>query len=366
MTFKEIKRIKKTLDTLEAGFLSRAKSLFEGLLPELTPYVEDALRTQNVEGFELPGRKWYIVLFKRYIQELYAQGMATADLELEAMRKQFAVPSSPSPEVPIEAMNWIDRWTKYFGDDYYGDATSDVVRVLKESLGAGLTVDDTMGKLSVYLTDPKYNDARLETIARTNATTAFNQGRLEMFRQAGDFVEYVKFLSIMDSRTTDICRARNGRIMRLDSEELAANTPPLHYMCRSVLSPITRYDLQDMEKAGWKWSEPGIDGKPMGFQDLKNWKNLPELPPGFGDLQERLRPPVITEEPYIDHTPNHNKGLYPVDEFRKHGGFMDETKQLKDAAIERIAGEDVTETSEIYDLETGEYITIQESDKEAQ
>lgn len=98
----------------------------------------------------------------------------------------------------------------------------------------------------------------------------------------------MQFLAILDDRTTDICRARNGKIMRLDSEELAANTPPLHYWCRSVLSPITRYDLQEMEKSGWKWSEPGIDGKPMTFQDLQNWKNLPELPPGFGNLSDKL------------------------------------------------------------------------------
>ncbi len=280
MTSKEIRRIKKTLDTLEAGFVKRTQQLFDSIIPEMQPYVEDALRTGNVDSFELPGRKRYLVLFKRYLQELYAQGMTLADLELEAKRAQFDDQHpSPAPIIPTGAMDWIDGWTTRFGDDYYGNATQDVVRVLKQGLGEGWSTEHTMDELSNYLKGPGYNKRRLEVIARTNATSAFNQGRLETFRQAGDFVKFVQFLAILDSRTTDICESRNGRLLRLDSPELAANTPPLHFQCRSVFSPVTTYDLKEMEKPGWK------DAEGRTLAELQDWSKADSYPPakGFGE-----------------------------------------------------------------------------------
>jgi len=284
MTSKEIKRIKKTLDTLETGFVKRSKQLFDSIIPEMQPYVKDALRTGSADGFELPGRKRYLVLFKRYLQELYAQGMTLADQELEAKRAKFDQHPSPAPVIPTGAMDWIDKWTIHFGDKYYGEATEDVVRVLKQGLAEGWSTEHTMTQLRVYLTDEKmYNKRRLEVIARTNATSAFNQGRLETFRQAGDFVQFVQFLAILDSRTTDICESRNGRLLRLDSPELAANTPPLHFQCRSILSPVTTYDLKDMEKPGWK------DDQGRTLDELQDWSKVDPPAKGFGaDIQDKL------------------------------------------------------------------------------
>ncbi|MGV8119061.1 MAG: hypothetical protein AB2L14_04770 [Candidatus Xenobiia bacterium LiM19] len=67
------------------------------------------------------------------------------------------------------------------------------MRLLKQGLGEGWSTEHTMKELRTYLTDEKkYNERRLEVIARTNAISAFNQGSLETFRQAGDLVQFVK------------------------------------------------------------------------------------------------------------------------------------------------------------------------------
>ncbi|MGV8119062.1 MAG: hypothetical protein AB2L14_04775 [Candidatus Xenobiia bacterium LiM19] len=108
MTYKEIRLIKKTLDTLEAGCVKRAKQLFDSIMPEMQPYVEDVSRTQSAEGFKIPGRKGYLVLFNRYLQELYAQGMTVADPELETKRAKFDQHPSSAPIIPTGAMDWID------------------------------------------------------------------------------------------------------------------------------------------------------------------------------------------------------------------------------------------------------------------
>jgi len=45
---------------------------------------------------------------------------------------------------------------------------------------------------------------------------------------------------------TDICEHRNGLLFALDDPRLRQNTPPLHYQCRSILSPVSGYRLEKM------------------------------------------------------------------------------------------------------------------------
>ena len=56
----------------------------------------------------------------------------------------------------------------------------------------------------------------------------------------------VEFMAITDARTTPICMERDGLVLALDDPRLPANTPPLHYMCRSVLSPVSGLELEDL------------------------------------------------------------------------------------------------------------------------
>ena len=275
-----IKRIEKTLDFLEESFRKKALSLFGQLLKsELPAQVMRSMRQAKEEpgkleeilsGFEMPGRKRYIALFERYVQELFIQGMNLGIKEIDAKREAarskrvgFAIEVTGDPVLPAGAIKWMDSWTETFGNNYYDDVTKDVVRVMKNALEAGYSVPDVIDGLKQYLTGEQYTKARLEVIARTNATTAFNQGRLETFRQNSDFVKAVKYSSILDTRTTDICKSRHGKIMLLDSEEMAANTPPLHYQCRSILLPVDKFSWEDMqgspklkEKLDWtKWKD---------------------------------------------------------------------------------------------------------------
>lgn len=79
---------------------------------------------------------------------------------------------------------------------------------------------------------------RADNIARTEITHAYNRGRVSMGLRS-ELLDGFRFLAIDDSRTTDICRTRNGMIiLRSDSAGLAANTPAMHFRCRSTLSPI--------------------------------------------------------------------------------------------------------------------------------
>lgn len=55
---------------------------------------------------------------------------------------------------------------------------------------------------------------------------------------------------------------------------LASNTPPLHYRCRSILSPIDKHEFEDLQKEN-------------GFEERTNWSKVDDPARDFGkDIQE--------------------------------------------------------------------------------
>ena len=86
---------------------------------------------------------------------------------------------------------------------------------------------------------------RLETMARTNFSTAYNQGSKEEYQQ-DDFVEAYQWSSILDDDTTEYCEAMDGQIF--DKNNPAFQFAPAHFSCRSLSIPITKgesYKLSD-------------------------------------------------------------------------------------------------------------------------
>jgi SPP1 gp7 family putative phage head morphogenesis protein len=110
---------------------------------------------------------------------------------------------------------------------------------------------------------------RAELIARNELTAAYNRGRVTEFQKSG-LVTHCRFLAILDGRTSDICRSRNGMLIPMaDTALLAANTPGLHHRCRSVLSPVMPAVSADHQA----WVEDGD-------RDPRN-RSLVPLPQGW-------------------------------------------------------------------------------------
>jgi SPP1 gp7 family putative phage head morphogenesis protein len=94
--------------------------------------------------------------------------------------------------------------------------------------------------------------ARMENIARTNLSDAFNQARMSVFMspELGDFVKAFEYTAVLDPSTTDFCRYTDGRVYMKDDPIWNSITPPNHYQCRSTLIAITELD------SDWTESDP--------------------------------------------------------------------------------------------------------------
>ena len=77
----------------------------------------------------------------------------------------------------------------------------------------------------------------LEVEARTGAQSVANATTISRFRQGG--ITHVLFVAVMDSRTSEQCRALNGRVFPIDQ----APEPPLHRNCRSQLAAMAGVEV---------------------------------------------------------------------------------------------------------------------------
>ena len=132
-----------------------------------------------------------------------------------------------------------------------------------------------------------------ETIARTETGQLYNHGRIARYRASGACPGY-RYEAIIDGRETAICRALDQHVFSFDDANGA--TPPMHYACRSTISPVMWWELPA------EWDDPGTVMAELDDSERPQ--------PGFGiidmsdmpapqDLEDFIRPLADSEDPEI-------------------------------------------------------------------
>ena len=143
-----------------------------------------------------------------------------------------------------------------------GDVTENVLAKSKTIIRRGIRRGDqvwTEGQLKKLfdgyiktgeITDGKLGTTyRIETIARNQFTTAFNQGRKALFEDPDveDFVEAYQWSAVLDNATTDYCAALDTRVLSKEDVN-SIGWPPAHHNCRSIVVPITQGESYTPQK----------------------------------------------------------------------------------------------------------------------
>ena len=79
----------------------------------------------------------------------------------------------------------------------------------------------------------------LETVYRTNYSSAYNAGRYDAAMKSKS-VQYLEYNAVVDDRTTDICDALNGSVWEKTDPRWDTYMPPNHFKCRSFVIEVTR------------------------------------------------------------------------------------------------------------------------------
>lgn len=133
---------------------------------------------------------------------------------------------------------------------------------------------------------------QVQAIVRTAVQHVANSARDEMFRENVDVIEAELFVATLDSRTTPICRALDGKQFEVGT----GPRPPLHFACRSL-----RVAAFDGERLGMRPAKSSTRkmllaefGDQNGIDHITDRDDLPRGMKGQFDAFERKRVRELT------------------------------------------------------------------------
>jgi len=242
---------------------------FNGIQEERFNYIAETLTKQGLHsniklGFDILFRDMLIQFMREWINIGQNHGMNEIQISLSMTEYE------PFKTGIKNANSFYDAYAIKLAkitDQSLLDKTQEIVRT---GIKTGATTKQTIKQLEQLY--PSFSKSRLENIVRTESGKCYNWGRLNTFYQNSDVIDGVRFSAIMDGRTTDICIARHGLTLPLsDQAGIASNTPPLHYQCRSIWTPVA-IGQSKWHKMNKEQYQPIIEKMPpmagFGYQDL--------------------------------------------------------------------------------------------------
>jgi SPP1 gp7 family putative phage head morphogenesis protein len=109
-----------------------------------------------------------------------------------------------------------------------------------------------------------------EAVVRTAIQHTANYARDSFYSSNAELIKGLRWVATLDSRTSPICRARDGKVYSLKN----GPRPPAHWNCRSVMTPVLK-----------SWRELGI--------------NADEIPPGTRASMDGQVPGDLTYEQWL-------------------------------------------------------------------
>lgn len=116
------------------------------------------------------------------------------------------------------------------------------------------------------------------TVVRTALNHVSTQARETTYKKNSDIVEKYEWVSTLDSRTSAICRSRDGQKYDIGKGPL----PPAHPNCRSATAPIISSEF-DFLDAGAKRAARGADGGMQIDANTTYYDFLKQQPAWFQD-----------------------------------------------------------------------------------
>lgn len=129
---------------------------------------------------------------------------------------------------------------------WWRDIERGTMRRIEREIGVGLATGETVDQMVARVRTNAFPTTRrnAEALVRTAATHVSAQAREASFRENGDTIKGVQWVSTLDLRTSDVCKSRDGRVYSVGE----GPRPPAHPNCRSTIVPVLK-----------SWRELGID-----------------------------------------------------------------------------------------------------------
>ena len=129
------------------------------------------------------------------------------------------------------------------------------VQVIRDGIGEGLTNQEIRRKMNTVVSVVNQNHAK--TLIRTITNHVATGARVALFDDNKDVIKSIKWTSVLDGRTTPICRSLDGKVFQTDK----GPRPPVHWSCRSTITAIVKEEFDVIPGVKTKRFARGPAGK---------------------------------------------------------------------------------------------------------
>lgn len=195
-----------------------------------------------IQGIAEQRRTIYREFDRRLTDDLFALSGAEVDFQINLLDDAAGVtldlarPSEAMLQSVVTAQPFQGRLLKEWAE---GLAENDIARV-SDAVRIGMVEGQTTDQIIRRIRGTRalqYRDGILEisrrdaaSVTRTAVNHTANRAREEMWAANADILDGVQWVSTLDSRTSPVCRARDGEVYPVNS----GPRPPAHFNCRST------------------------------------------------------------------------------------------------------------------------------------
>jgi SPP1 gp7 family putative phage head morphogenesis protein len=237
-------------DTLDRAEASATRPL-ERAAGDIVDDLIDQIRSKNLfnrfnpEGVnEIKPRfqKPLNIGFREYFKRLYRSAYTGAHMEIFPSSSPKKFSEETNELLPEEFLALIDAEAFKIVGDYTVRITNRARNTLMEGIKGG--VGEIALVKQIREQAEQETEKWLATVIRTKTTEMFNRARKSYWDNdpmAKQIVEAYQFSAVMDDRTSEVCSYLDGKVFE-KGDFVDRATPPLHFNCRSVLVPITKFE----------------------------------------------------------------------------------------------------------------------------
>lgn len=267
--------------------------------------------------------------------ELEALADYEVDYQLDLFREVVPVDLDfvrPASDQVVAAVNSRPFQGKLMRE-WYRELEDGAFRRLRDTIRMGIVEGRTTEQMIRDIRGTRaqgYRDGVLETnrraaevTVRTAVNHTANAARTRLYGRNKGLIKGVQWVSTLDSRTSAVCRARDGKVYDVDK----GPRPPAHPNCRSSTAPVLK-----------SWREIGLnkDDTPPSTRASMNGQVAEDVT--YGDWLRRQPVEVQNEVLGEKKARLFRKGDLPIDRFVDKKGdelTLDELKRREKAAWQR-------------------------------
>lgn len=246
--------------------LNKMLASLDGVLDDVTgdwkKTIEKSLR--EISDYE---NKWFIHTLKDNVKPgTSVVSPSAADVWASAKFVPLALDSKP-----VGLIDMLDNWTV--------SEKNRLVRGVQSGFVQGQTTRQIVSSVAGVGGLADISERNAMTVVRTAVAHVSNVARQEVYSNNNDIVQKYQWVSTLDSRTSTVCKSRDGQKYPIGKGPL----PPAHPNCRSTTIPIIEDDFLDFLDDGAKRAARGADGGMQVDAKTSYYEFLKQQPAWFQD-----------------------------------------------------------------------------------